>query len=229
MSGVTKSVTPPSPPSLALFQLLSLFYRDLLPIFPFDERLELAHATYCSYPTVSLPFLIPLQFSLGSLDCNGRSPSAADRTVRPHPTRACRSTDRGVGSHDSWPRCPDRADFTTLSFPSLDSPSFEYLTSPHGIPSPLIPIRNRRFDRVLAVDTYRLRDRSPVLRAEQVSSLTSYANQIRPRLADCVFNGNSPLQVLPFLKQIVRISDQSFLSEAVLLSVVDDFRQTPVR
>ena len=120
-----------------------------------------------------------------------------------------------------------------MTLPSHSPPSIppplNISPSPHGIPSPLIPIRNRRFDRVLAVDTYRLRDRSPVLRAEQVSSLTSYANQIRPRLADCVFNGNSPLQVLPFLKQIVRISDQSFLSEAVLLWVVDDFLQTPVR
>ena len=130
LSGVTKSVTPPSPPSLALFQLLSLFYRDLLPIFPFDERLELAHATYCSYPTVSLPFLILLQFTLGSLARNGRSSSATYGTLRTHPTRACRSTDRGVGSHDSWPRCPDRADDTTISFPSLDSPSFEYLPFP---------------------------------------------------------------------------------------------------
>ena len=95
--------------------------------------------------------------------------------------------------------------------------------------SPLIPIRNRRFQIVLAVDTYRLRDRSSVLHRSQVSSLTSYVNQIRPRLTDCLFTGESPIQVLPFLKQIVRVADQSFLSEAILLWVVDDFLQTPAK
>jgi hypothetical protein len=84
------------------------------------------------------------------------------------------------------------------------------IPNPLGIPSPLIPIRNRRFDSVLAVKTYRLRDRSHVFRDEQVTSLTSYANQIRPRLSDCVFKGDSPLQVLPFLNQLLRVADQSF-------------------
>jgi hypothetical protein len=51
-------------------------------------------------------------------------------------------------------------------------------------PPPHLPVRNRRFDVVLSIETYRLHDRSLVLRADQVASLTSYANQIRPRLAD---------------------------------------------
>ena len=62
-----------------------------------------------------------------------------------------------------------------------------------------------------------------------MASLTSYANQIRPRLTDCVFSGDSPLLVLPFLKQLVRVADQSFLSEAVLLWIVDDFLRTPAK
>ena len=77
---------------------------------------------------------------------------------------------------------------------------------------PHLPVRNRRFDGVLSIETYRLIDRSLVLRADQVASLTSYANQIMPRLTDCVFSGDSPLLVLPFLKQLVRVADQSFLS-----------------
>ena len=94
---------------------------------------------------------------------------------------------------------------------------------------PHLPVRNRRFDGVLSIETYRLIDRSLVLRADQVASLTSYANQIRPRLTDCVFSGDSPLLVLPFLKQLVRVADQSFLSEAVLLWIVDDFLRTPAK
>jgi hypothetical protein len=91
--------------------------------------------------------------------------------------------------------------------PPLLSTPVSLIPNPVAIPSPLIPIRNRRFDSVLAVETYRLRDLSPVFRAEQVASLTSYAKQIRPRFSDCVFNGDSPLQVLPFLKQLVRVAD----------------------
>lgn len=96
-------------------------------------------------------------------------------------------------------------------------------------PPPHIPVRNRRFDVVLSIETYRLIDRSLVIRADQVASLTSYANQVRPRLTDCVFSGDSPLHVLPFLKQLVRVSDQSFMSEAVLLWIVDDFLRTPAK
>jgi hypothetical protein len=114
-------------------------------------------------------------------------------------------------------------------FHPLLSAIVSLIPNPVGIPSPLIPILNRRFDSVLAVEKYRLRDRSPVFRAEQVASITSYANQIRPRLSDCGFNGDSPFQVLHFLKQLVRVADQSFLSEAILLWVVDDLLRTPVK
>jgi hypothetical protein len=77
----------------------------------------------------------------------------------------------------------EQMDIPSQSPPLLSTP-VSLIPNPVGIPSPLIPIRNRRFDSVLAVETYRLRDRSPVFRAEQVASLTSYANQIRPRLTD---------------------------------------------
>jgi hypothetical protein len=70
-----------------------------------------------------------------------------------------------------------------------------------------IPVRYRRFDVVLSMKTYSLIDLSLVIRAEQVASITSYANQVRPRLTDCVFSGDSPLQVLPFLKKLVRVAD----------------------
>jgi hypothetical protein len=95
--------------------------------------------------------------------------------------------------------------------------------------TPHLPVRNRRFDVVLSIDTYRLQDRSLVLRADQVASLTSYANQIRPRLADCMFTWEPPLHVLPFLKQLTRVADQSFLSEAILLWIVEDFMRTPAK
>jgi hypothetical protein len=69
-----------------------------------------------------------------------------------------------------------------MAIPSQFHPLFStpvpFISNPIGILSPLIPIRNRRFDSVLTVETYPLRDRSPVFRAEQVTSLTSYANQI---------------------------------------------------
>jgi hypothetical protein len=62
-----------------------------------------------------------------------------------------------------------------------------------------------------------------------VASLTNYANQVRPRLTDCVFSGESPLQVLLLLKQLVRVADQSFLSEAILRWIADDFLRTPAK
>ena len=100
---------------------------------------------------------------------------------------------------------------------------------PDNIPSPLIPFRNPRFATVLSVDSYRLRDRSCALLPAQVSGLTTFANQIRPRLSDCVFSGEYPLEVLPFLTQLVRVADQSYLSEAILLWIVDDFIKTPAK
>jgi hypothetical protein len=56
-----------------------------------------------------------------------------------------------------------------MAIPSQSHPLLSTLVSlipnPVGIPSPLIPIRNRRFDSGLAVEKYRLRDRYPVFRA----------------------------------------------------------------
>ena len=100
---------------------------------------------------------------------------------------------------------------------------------PDNIPSPLIPFRNPRFATVLSVESYRLRDQSCALLPAQVSGLTTFANQIRPRLSDCVFSGEYPLEVLPFLTQLVRVADQSYLSEAILLWIVDDFIKTPAK
>jgi hypothetical protein len=94
---------------------------------------------------------------------------------------------------------------------------------------PNLPVRKRRFDVVLSIETYRLHDRSIVLRADQVASLTSYANQIRPRLADFLFTWEPPLHVLTFLKQLARVSYQSILSEAILLWIVEDFMRTPAK
>jgi hypothetical protein len=60
---------------------------------------------------------------------------------------------------------------------------------PDIIPSPLIPLRNPRFATVLSVESYRLRDLARALLPAQVSGLTTFANQIRHRLSDCVFTG----------------------------------------
>jgi hypothetical protein len=62
------------------------------------------------------------------------------------------------------------------------------------IPSPMITRRNPRFATVLSVEYYRLRDRARALLPAQVSGLTTFAIQIRPRLSDCVFTGEYPLQ-----------------------------------
>jgi hypothetical protein len=97
------------------------------------------------------------------------------------------------------------------------------------IPSPRITLRNTRFATALSVESYRLRDRARALLPAQVSGLTTFDNQIRPRLSDCIFTGESPLQVLPFLSQLVRVADQSFLSEAILLWILDDFLRTPAK
>jgi hypothetical protein len=128
--------------------------------------------------------------------------------------------------------CERIEQMATLVQPAPINPIHIPVLPPRGanpIHQPYLPVRNRRFDAVLSVESYRLLDRSPSIRAEQVASLTSYANQIRPRLADSVFGGDPPLQVLSFLKQLVRVADQSFISEAVLLWIVDDFLRTPAK
>jgi hypothetical protein len=94
---------------------------------------------------------------------------------------------------------------------------------------PIIAIRNRRYSHVLSISTYRLRDRTSALLPDQVSNLTSAANQIRPRLEGCFFTGDPSLSVLPFLHQLVRVADQSHMSEATLLWVAEDFLRSPVK
>jgi hypothetical protein len=95
--------------------------------------------------------------------------------------------------------------------------------------APEIRVRNRRYSQVLAVESYRLRDRTPTLLPDQVNDLTRAANQIRPRLEGCFFTGDPPLAVLPFLWQLVRVADQSHMSEATVLWVVEDFLRSPVK
>jgi hypothetical protein len=95
------------------------------------------------------------------------------------------------------------------------------------ISSPMITSRNPRFATVLSVESYRLRDRARALLPAQFSGLTTFANQIRPRLSDCIFTGESPLQVLPFLYQLVRVAAQSYPSHAILLWILDDSLRTP--
>jgi hypothetical protein len=92
-----------------------------------------------------------------------------------------------------------------------------------------ITIRNRRYAHVLSVETYRLRDQSEGLRPDQIGSLTAVANQIRPRLDGSHFSGSPPLAVLSFLHQLIRVANQSHMSEAMLLWVVEDFIQSPAK
>jgi hypothetical protein len=114
-----------------------------------------------------------------------------------------------------------------LSLPTHPDPSSP--PPPSSLEVPTIPVRNRRYAGVLAVDTYRLRDRASTLRPDQVANLTTAANQIRPRLDGCMFCGDPPLSVLPFLQQLVRVADQSHMTEAALLWVVDDFLRPPAQ
>jgi hypothetical protein len=93
----------------------------------------------------------------------------------------------------------------------------------------VIPIRNRRYAQVLSVETYRLRDRAEGLRPDQIGNLTAIANQIRPRLDGSHFSGDPPLSVLPFLHQLIRVANQSHMSEAMLLWVVEDFIRSPAK
>jgi hypothetical protein len=94
---------------------------------------------------------------------------------------------------------------------------------------PEIGVRNRRYSQVLAVSNYRLRDRTEALRPDLVSNLTSAANQLRPRLDGNLFCGTPPLSILPFLQQLTRVADQSHLSEAALLWIVEDFLRAPAK
>jgi hypothetical protein len=92
-----------------------------------------------------------------------------------------------------------------------------------------IPIRNKRFSDVLAVSSYRLVDTNETLPFDQSMSLTQVANQIRPRMEVFFFSGEAPLKVLLFLRHLTRIANQSRLSEATLLWIMEDFLQSPAR
>jgi hypothetical protein len=94
---------------------------------------------------------------------------------------------------------------------------------------PKIPIRTKRFSNVLTVSSYRLVDTNERLPFDQSISLTQISNQIRPRMEGYFFSGEAPLKVLPFLRHLTRIANQSRLSEATLLWIMEDFLHSPAR
>jgi hypothetical protein len=49
------------------------------------------------------------------------------------------------------------------------------------------------------------------------------------RLDGCFFSGDPALAVLPFLRQLVKIANQSHVSEAALLWIVEEFLRSPAR
>jgi hypothetical protein len=116
-----------------------------------------------------------------------------------------------------------------------DSPSISdsHVTPDFGRDStgavPQIHVRNRRFSEVLSTDTYRLRDRNVQLPTDQSVSLTQTSNQLRPRLDGYFFSGEPPLKVLSFLRHLTRVANQSRISAATLLWIVEDFMQAPAR
>jgi hypothetical protein len=130
-------------------------------------------------------------------------------------------------SHVSPPSRPLGTHLARLSLPTY--PDLSSPPPPPSLEVPTIPVRNRRYAGVIAVDKYRLRDRASTLRPDQVTNLTTAANQIRPRLDGCMFCGDPPLSVLPFLQQLVRVADQSHMTEAALLWVVGDFLRPPAQ
>jgi hypothetical protein len=67
--------------------------------------------------------------------------------------------------------------------------------------------RNERYAEVLSVNTYRLRDKSHILKLEEVATLTGLAKQVRPRLEGVIFTGEPALAVLPFLAQVVNVAN----------------------
>jgi hypothetical protein len=123
----------------------------------------------------------------------------------------------------------DRLAVLTTTFPPVHGTHIEPVVPDQVEDVPVIPVRNRRYAEVLAVQNYRLRDRAQGLRPDQVATLTNVANQIRPRLDGCFFSGEPALAVLPFLRQLVKIANQSHVSEAALLWIVEDFLRSPAR
>jgi hypothetical protein len=109
-----------------------------------------------------------------------------------------------------------------LSLRLTDSPSQTPVgPSPGPASTHGILVRNRRYDTVLSVDTYRLRDQTSALRPDQMTSLSSTAALIRPRLEGSFFSGSPSLDILPFLAQVVRVANQTHISEATLCSKVN--------
>jgi hypothetical protein len=62
-----------------------------------------------------------------------------------------------------------------------------------------------------------------------VATSTNVASQIRPLLDGFFFSGDPALAVLPFLRQLVKIANQSHVSEASLLWIVKEVLRSPVR
>jgi hypothetical protein len=129
----------------------------------------------------------------------------------------------------------ERVTLPTPSLPHIPSTAHEeerVRSHSHGtfeMQAPEIHVRNKRFAPVLCVEAYRLTDRHAVLRARTSGTLTSIANQLRPRMDDAFFSGDPPLSVLLFLSQLTMVADQSGLSEAELLWIVEDFMRPPVK
>jgi hypothetical protein len=91
-------------------------------------------------------------------------------------------------------------------------------------------IRNRRYNTVLAVSTYRLRDQILSLRPDQMTSLSGTAALLRPLLeGSIILSGSPPLAVLPFLSQVVRVANQTQIHEAALLWLLGDFLKYPAK
>jgi hypothetical protein len=81
----------------------------------------------------------------------------------------------------------DRLAVLTTTFPPVHGTHIEPVVPDQVEDVPVIPVRNRRYAEVLAVQNYRLRDRAQGLRPDQVATLTNVDNQIRPRLDGCFF------------------------------------------
>jgi hypothetical protein len=89
-------------------------------------------------------------------------------------------------------------------------------------------IRNKRFTDVLVKDN-RLVDKNENLLYDQSMSLTLVTNKIRPRTEGYSFSGKHSLKVISFHRHLTRIANQSRLSEATVLWIVEGFVQSPAR
>jgi hypothetical protein len=217
----------PLKPSQIPFVLV--LWLQIVSIFPLYERLDLAHAIDCAELTVSFSVLFSLLFSpLHERDVHS-SIFPVDHSLSPDQAPEQRFaalealvTALGVRMEKLvLPKpSPDRVTNPTFAPPPLISDT---------ISSHMITFRSPRFATVLSVESYRLRHRAHAFLLAQVSGLTTFANQIRPRLSDFGFTGESLLPVSPFLSQLARVADQSFLSEEILLRILEDFLRTPAK